>query len=148
LASIGAVAGIAAAFAGLRFLLRLIPSNIPRLTEVNLDSRVLLFALIMFVLTGLIFGLAPALYAARSRLLPGIREGSTASGSGHKTARFRDALVVSELALAVVLLVGAGLLLRTLRSLLEESPGFNPSQVVTAAVNLPFPSDPSKDPYH
>jgi predicted permease len=65
-----------------------------------------------------------------------------------KTGRFRDVLVVSELALAVVLMIGAGLLLQTLRTLLEENPGYNPSQIVTANVNLPYPGDPAKDPYH
>ncbi len=148
LSFIGAAAGIATAFAGLRLLLQFVPPNIPRLTEVNLDWRVLLFVLLMSLLTGLIFGLAPALHAARSNLLRGLREGSRGSGTGVKIGRFRDVLIVSELALAVVLMVGAGLLLRTLHSLLDENPGFNPTQVVTAAVNLPFPSDPSNDPYH
>jgi predicted permease len=109
---------------------------------------VLLFALLISLLTGLIFGLAPAVHASRSNLLPGIRESSRGSGASVKTGRFRDVLVISELALAVVLMVGAGLLLRTLRSLLEENPGFNPTQLVTANVNLPYPGDPTKDPYH
>jgi predicted permease len=76
-----------------------------------------------------------------------MREGSGGSGYSVKTSRLRDALIVSELALAVVLMIGAGLLLRTLQGLLKENPGFNPTQVVTANVNLPFPSDPAKDPY-
>jgi predicted permease len=148
LSSIGGIAGIATAFLSLRLLLQVIPRNLPRLTEVNLDWRVLLFALLMSLLTGLIFGLAPAVHATRSNLLPGIRESSRGSGASVNTGRFRDVLVISELALAVVLMVGAGLLLRTLRSLLEENPGFNPTQVVTANVNLPYPGDPAKDPYH
>jgi predicted permease len=148
LSSAGGIAGIATAFLGLRFLLQVIPGGIPRMTEVNLDWRVLLFALLMSLLTGLIFGLVPAVHATRSNLLPGIRESSRGAGASVKTGRFRDVLVISELALAVVLMVGAGLLLRTLRSLLEENPGFNPAQVVTANVNLPYPGDPAKDPYH
>jgi predicted permease len=148
LSSIGGIAGIATAFLGLRFLLQVIPRGIPRLTEVNLDWRVLLFALLMSLLTGLIFGVAPAMQATRSNLLPGIRESSRGSGASIKTGRFRDVLVISELALAVVLMVGAGLLLRTLRSLLDENPGFNPTQIVAANVNLPYPGDPAKDPYH
>jgi putative ABC transport system permease protein len=96
----------------------------------------------------LIFGLAPAVHATRSDLVSGIRESSRGSGASVRTGRFRDVLVISELALAVVLMVGAGLLLRTLRSLLEENPGFNPTQLVTANVNLPYPADPAKDPYH
>jgi putative ABC transport system permease protein len=148
LSFIGGIAGIGTAFAGLRFLLQLLPRGIPRLTEVSLDWRVLAFALLTSLFTGLIFGLAPALHAMGSNLVPGIRESSRGSGAGVKTGRFRDALVISEIALAVVLMTGAGLLLRTLRSLLEENPGFNPAQVVTANVNLPYPGDPAKDPYH
>jgi len=148
LSFIGGVAGIVTAFAGLRFLIQLLPPGIPRLTEVNLDWRVLAFALLTSLVTGLIFGLAPALHATRSNLVPGIRESSRGSGAGVETGRFRDALVISEIALAVVLMTGSGLLLRTLRSLLEENPGFNPAQIVTANVNLPYPGDPAKDPYH
>jgi len=148
LSVIGGVAGIAVAFAGLRVVAHVIPSNIPRLTEVSLDWRVLVFALLTSLATGLIFGLAPAVHTARSDLLPGIRENSRGSGASVKTGRFRDVLVISELALAVVLMAGAGLLLRTLRSLMEENPGFNPTQIVTANVNLPYPGDPAKDPYH
>jgi predicted permease len=144
----GCAAGIGTAFAASRFLLQLIPRSIPRLTEVNVDWRVLVFALLTSAVTALIFGLAPALHATRSNLLPGIRESARGAGASVKTGRFRDVLVVSELALAVVLMVGAGLLLRTLHSLLDENPGFNPTQVVTANVNLPYPGDPDKDPYH
>jgi putative ABC transport system permease protein len=148
LSFVGGIAGIAVAFAGLRFLLQVIPQNIPRLAEVNLDWRVLLFALVTSLLTGLIFGLAPAVQATRTNLLPWIHENGRGSGTSARTGRFRDVLVVSELALAVVLMVGAGLLLRTLHSLLTENPGFNPTQIVTANVNLPYPGDPAKDPYH
>jgi predicted permease len=148
LSLIGGVAGIAMAFASLRVLLRVIPGGIPRLTEVNLDWRVLLFALLISLLTGLIFGFAPAVHATRSHLLPGIRENTRGAGASVKTGHFRDVLIISELALAVVLMIGAGLLLRTLNTLLEENPGFNPTQIVTANVNLPYPGDPAKDPYH
>ncbi|HEY6333262.1 MAG TPA: ABC transporter permease, partial [Blastocatellia bacterium] len=147
LAFIGGIAGIATAYAGLRFFLQLIPQTIPRLTEVTVDWRVLLFALLVSLLTGLIFGLAPAFHATRFNVAPGIRDNSRGAGSSAKTTRFRDILVVSELAFAVVLMVGAGLLLRTLGRLLEENPGFNPTQIVTANVNLPYPGDPAKDPY-
>ena len=76
-----------------------------------------------------------------------IREGGRGSGYGAKTGRLRDVLIVSELAFAVMLMVGAGLLLRTLRDLLRENPGFNPTQVVTANMQLPNPNDPKTDPY-
>jgi predicted permease len=107
----------------------------------------LALALTISVLTGLAFGLAPALHSAKAALSSAIREGARGSGFSTKTGRLRDALIVSELAFAVVLMVGAGLLLRTLRDLLEENPGFNPTQVVAANLWLPEPNDPKADPY-
>jgi putative ABC transport system permease protein len=109
---------------------------------------VLTFALLISLLTGLLFGLAPAFHSTKAGLSMGIREGAQGSGYSVKSGRLRDALIVAELAIAVVLMIGAGLLLRTFRDLLEENPGFNPAQVVTANVNLPFPSDPVRDLYH
>jgi predicted permease len=147
LSFIGGVAGVATAFGTLGFILHFIPSNIPRLSEVNIDWVVLAFALLISFLTGLLFGLAPAIQSTKSNLSSGIREGARGSGSSAKTARLRDALIVSELALAVVLMVGAGLLLRTLRELLRENPGFNPTHVIAASVWLPIPNDPKVDPY-
>jgi putative ABC transport system permease protein len=147
LSFIGGAAGIATAAGTLDLMVRFVPSNVPRLNEVNIDWVVLSFALFVSLLTGLLFGLAPALHCMRSTLSSGMREGGRGSGHSVKTGRLRDALIVSELALAVVLMVGAGLLLRTLRSLLQENPGFNPTQVVTANVDLPSPNDPKLDPY-
>ncbi len=147
LSLIGGAAGIALAFCTLRFIPGFIPSAIPRVHQLNIDWVVLAFAMLLSLFTGLLFGLAPALRSTRSTLSAGMREGTSASGHGVRTARLRDALVVSELALAVVLMIGAGLLVRTLQGLLRENPGFNPTQVVAANVNLPFPSDPAKDPY-
>jgi predicted permease len=147
LSFIGGVAGVATAFGTLGFILHFIPSNIPRLSEVNIDWVVLAFALLISLLTGLLFGLAPAIQSTKSTLSSGIREGARGSGYSTTTGRLRDALIVSELALAVVLMVGAGLLLRTLRELLEENPGFNPTHVVAASVWLPIPNDPKVDPY-
>ena len=147
LSFIGGIGGIAAAFGTLRFILHFVPPSLPRLSEVNIDWVVLGFALLISLLTGLLFGLAPALHATRSTLSSGMREGAGGSGYSVRTGRLRDALIVSELALAVVLMIGAGLLVRTLQDLLQENPGFNPTQVVTASVNLPFPSDPKNDPY-
>ncbi|HME10466.1 MAG TPA: ABC transporter permease [Bryobacteraceae bacterium] len=147
LSLIGGLAGIATAIGTLSFILHFVPSNIPRLSEVNIDWRVLAFALLISLLTGLLFGLVPAIHSSRSDLTLQIREGSRGSGYGAKTGRLRDALIVSELAFAVVLMVGAGLLLRTLRELLQENPGFNPTHVVAANVWLPLPNDPKVDPY-
>jgi len=147
LSFIGGVAGVVTAVSALKFILRFVPSNIPRLSEVSVDWVVLAFALLISLLTGLLFGLAPAMHSARADLSLQIREGARGSGYSAKTGRVRDVLIVSELAFAVVLMVGAGLLLRTLRELLQENPGFNPSHVVTANIWLPVPNDPKADPY-
>ncbi len=147
LSLIGGAAGIATAVATLGFILRFVPSNVPRLNEVRIDWVVLAFALLISILTGLVFGLAPALHSAKGALSSTIREGSVGSGYSTKTGRLRDVLIVSELAFAVILMVGAGLLLRTLRDLLQENPGFSPTQVVTANTWLGVPNDPKTDPY-
>jgi predicted permease len=147
LSLIGGVAGIATAVGTLGFILRFVPSNIPRLSEVRIDWVVLAFAFLISLLTGLLFGLAPAIHSTKSDLSSQIREGARGSGYSAKTGRLRDVLIVSELAFAVVLMVGAGLLLRTLRELLQENPGFNPTHVVAANMSLPEPNDPKVDPY-
>ena len=147
LSLLGGVAGIGAAFATLQFILRWVPANIPRMSEVSIDWSVLVFALSISLFTGLLFGLAPALHSIRPAFSPALREAGRSLGYGVSTGRLRDVLIVSELALAVVLMVGGGLLLRTLRGLLRENPGFNPTQIVAANVNLPYPNDPKLDPY-
>src|SRR6266403_1795770 len=147
LSLIGGAAGIATAVGTLGFILRLVPSSVPRLSEVRIDWVVLAFALLISILTGLVFGLAPALHSAKGSLYSAIREGGRGSGYSTKTGRLRDVLIVSELAFAVILMVGAGLLLRTLRGLLQENPGFNPTQVVTANIQLPNPNESGADPY-
>jgi predicted permease len=147
LSLIGGAAGIATAAGTLRFIVRVVPSNLPRLNEVRIDWVVLAFALLLSVFTGLVFGLAPALHSAKVTLSSAIREGGRGSGYSAKTGRLRDVLIVSELAFAVILMVGAGLLLRTMRDLLQENPGFNPSHLVTANLELPNPNDRATDPY-
>ena len=147
LSLIGGAAGIVTAVGTLGFILRFMPSSVPRLSEVRIDWVVLVFALLISIVTGLVFGLAPALHSAKGALSSAIREGGRGSGYSTKTGRLRDILIVSELAFAVVLMVGAGLLLRTLRDLLQENPGFNPTQVVTANIQLPNPNEPEADPY-
>jgi predicted permease len=146
LSLIGGAAGIATAGGTLGFILRFVPANVPRLSEIRIDWEVLAFALLISILTGLVFGLAPALHSAKVALYGAIREGR-GSGYSTKTGRLRDVLIVAELAFAVVLMVGAGLLLRTLRDLLQEDPGFNPVQIVTANTWMGNPNDPKTDPY-
>ena len=149
LSLLGGAAGIAWAALAVRFIPRLIASSVPWMApgEVGLDWVVLAYAMLMSVLTGLLFGLAPVMQWRKSDVSTGIRVGARGAGAGVKTGRLRDALIVSELSLAVVLLIGAGLLLRTLAELLRENPGFNPTQVVAANVNLPYPLD-TEDRYH
>ena len=147
LSFIAGVAGVLAAKLTLSFILRFVPASVPRLAEVGIDRTVLLFALLISIFTGIIFGLAPAFQAMKADMTAAIREGAQGSGYSAKTFRLRSLLIVSELALAVVLMVGAGLLLRTFWGLLQENPGFNPSRVVTASVYLPVPNDPKMDVY-
>jgi putative ABC transport system permease protein len=147
LSLIAGVVGVVTAIIVLRFVLQFVPTKIPRLNEVGVDWKVLVFALLISVLTGLIFGLAPAIQSAKADLLLAIREGSQGTGYSAKTSRTRGLLIAAELALAVVLMVSAGLLLRTFWGLLQENPGFNPSRVVTASIWIPVPNDPRADKY-
>ena len=147
LALIGGAAGVLTAFLSLGFMARFVPANVPQLNAIRIDWRVMAFALGASLLTGVAFGLAPALHSAKVALSSAIREGGRGSGYSTRTGRLRDFLIVSELAFAVTLMVGAGLLLRTLRDLLLENPGFNPNHVVTANLWLPVPNDPDADPY-
>jgi len=147
LSSISGVAGVLAAKLTLSFIICFVPASVPRLAEVDVDRTVLLFALLISIFTGIIFGLAPAFQAMKADMTAAIREGAQGSGYSAKTFRLRSVLIVCELALAVVLMVGAGLLLRTFWGLLQENPGFNPSRVVTASFYLPVPNDPKMDVY-
>src|SRR6266436_5950598 len=147
LSLIAGVAGALTAKLTLSFILRFVPASVPRLAEVGVDRTVLLFALLISIFTGIMFGLAPAFQAMKADMTAAIREGAQGSGYSAKTFRLRSLLIVSELALAVLLMVGAGLLLRTFWGLLQENPGFNPSRVVTASVYLPVPNDPKMDVY-
>jgi len=147
LSFISGVAGVLAAKLTLSFIIHFVPASVPRLAEVGVDRTVLLFALLISIFTGIIFGLAPAFQAMKADMTAAIREGAQGSGYSARTFRLRSLLIVSELALAVVLMVGAGLLLRTFWGLLQENPGFNPSRVVTASFWLPNPNDPKTDVY-
>ncbi len=147
LSFISGVAGVLAAKLTLSFILRFVPASVPRLAEVGVDRTVLLFALLISIFTGITFGLAPAFQAMKADMTAATREGAQGSGYSAKTFRLRSLLIVSELALAVVLMVGAGLLLRTFWGLLQENPGFNPSRVITASFYLPVPNDPKMDVY-
>ncbi len=129
------------------WLLKLAPEGLPRLNEVNLSGGVLLFALAVSILTGVIFGLAPALQAARRHQVAELREGSRGTGSSKHQIKTSRVLVTCEIALSLVLLIGAGLLLRSFWHLLEVRPGFEPHHLVTARIWIAFPNDIAKNPY-
>jgi predicted permease len=136
LAGIGGVLGIALAFVGTDLLVALAPEGTPRIDEVAVNGRVLAFTGGVTVLSGLLFGLVPALRVARTDLHVDLRDGgrSGMSGSG---GRLRSGLVVAQVALAMVLLVGAGLLVRSFQNLRTTDLGFDPEGVVTMQVSLP-----------
>ncbi len=132
----GGVVGVVFAFWGLRLLVASLPDGVPRADEIGLDGPVLLATLAIAVLTGIAFGLAPAFSLASTRLSEPMREGGRGSaGKGHR--RLRDGLVMAEVALALVLLVGAGLLLRSFVQVLQADAGFRSEGVLTASVPLP-----------
>ena len=133
----GGAAAIVLAFWGTSLLVSFKPENLPRLTEIGVDGRVLAFTLGISVLTGLIFGLVPAWTASRGQVGDALKEGGRSSTAGSARQRLRSAFVVVELAVALVLLVGAGLLVKTFWKLRSVEPGFNPENLVTMRVELP-----------
>jgi predicted permease len=136
LAVAGGGLGLLVAWGGTRALLSLAPDTLPRLDQVKLDLPVLLFTLVVSLGTGMLFGLLPAARAARGSAVAAIREGARSS-AGRSGSRLRKALVLAEVALAVVMLSGAGLLLRSLQSLSAIDIGFDETRILTARINLP-----------
>jgi predicted permease len=132
---------------GTDLLLWLVPATIPRLHEVSFNTSVLLFTFGVSLLTGILFGLVPAVQASRPDVLAGLKEGSAGAGFGARSHRLRSALVVTELALSLVLMIGAGLLIRSFWRVLDVNPGFNPQNVLVARIWLPVPNNPDMDPY-
>jgi putative ABC transport system permease protein len=132
----GGVLGLLLAWWGAEMLVRLIPEDVPRLAEINIDRRVFGFTLLISMVTGLVFGLVPALQASKIELTEAMKEGARAAG-GAGRARLRGALVVAEIAIALVVLVGAGLLLQSFRKLQQVDLGYDTNRVLTASVELP-----------
>ena len=144
---LGGIAGFATLFFAKTFLLRLVPHSLPHLNEISINWSVLVFALAVSLASGTVFGLAPAWLTNRFDLIGTLRqEGRGASGSRER-ARARQILVISELALSLVLMVAAGLLLRSFWDLFQVQPGFNPDRVMAIQTWLPGPNDPTTDPY-
>jgi predicted permease len=146
LSLVSGIVGVLTAMAALHFV-QFLPARIPRLAEVQMDWTVLAFALLVSLLAGLGFGLVPALQSSKAEIAVAIREGARGSGTSGKTNRLRGLLIASESALAVVLMVGAGLLLRTFWGLLQEDPGFNRSNIVIADTRIPVPNNPQLNRY-
>jgi putative ABC transport system permease protein len=143
LAAGGGMLGAILAFWAVKAFVASQPSTVPRVDLLTVDGRVLLFTAAVTILTGILFGLTPALRATSTDVLTALREGSRGSAAP-TSRRIRSALIVAEVALAMVLLVGAGLMLRSFGRLLSIDPGFNPDRVVTARINLPESKYPDR----
>jgi predicted permease len=138
LALAGGLVGLGLSYAGLRVLVANAPAGLPRLTEIGIDPLVLLFTLGISLVAGLLFGLLPVLKFATPHLASALKEGGRLSSAGRERHRARNGLVVAEIALAVVLLVASGLMIRTFQAMRQVFPGFvRPEEVLTVRVSIP-----------
>jgi predicted permease len=144
---LGGIAGFAILFFTRKFLLQLVPESFPHLNEISIHWGVLVFALAISLVAGVVFGLAPAWLMSRFDLIGTIRQDGRGSSGSRERSRARQVLVISELALSLVLMVAAGLLLRSFWDLFTVQPGFNPDRVMAIQTWLPGPNDPSADVY-
>lgn len=144
LAIVGGTLGILIAVYGTSALGRLATLYLPRARDIGIDGAVLFFTALLSIVTGIAFGLLPALQASRSDLQSALREGSRSQSVGTARARLRSGLVVAEIAIALVLVAGAGLLLRSFQRLVSIEPGFEPAHLLTMRVWLPVPNDAPK----
>jgi predicted permease len=142
LALLGGILGLLLAVWAIDMLVSVNPGNIPRVEEIGVDGRVLAFSLAVSLLTGLLFGLAPALKASRPDLNSSLKEGATAALAGIRRQPLRSGLIVTEVALTLVLLVGAGLMLKSFRQLRSVDPGFRKENVLAMRVPPPDVEDP------
>jgi putative ABC transport system permease protein len=145
---LGGITGFVVLFCARKFLLQLVPESLPHLNEISISWGVLAFAIAVSVVAGTIFGLAPAWLMSRLDLNTTLRQEGRGSKGSRKRSRLRHALVIGELALSLVLMIAAGLLLRSFWDLFKVQPGFNPSRVMAIETWLPFPIDPNTDIYH
>lgn len=134
---LGGALGLLLAMWGVDALVALNPSGIPRIDKTSIDSNVLVFTLAVSLLTAMIFGLAPALEAAKVDLNESLKEGGRGSTGGARRRRIRSLLVISEVALSLVLLIGAGLLVKSFARLQSVDPGFRVDNVLTMSLSLP-----------
>jgi predicted permease len=127
----GGTLGLAVASLGLGSLLSLAPSSLPRLSDIRLDGWIFAFTFLISILTGAVFGIAPAMYATKTNLSETLKEGEGRASAGAGRARLRQGLVIGELALSLVLLTGAGLMIATFAKLMSTNPGFDSHHVLT-----------------
>jgi len=147
LAAVGGTIGLLIALWGVDGLVRLSPASLPRLNDVGVDGVVLAFTAGLSILTGILFGLAPAIQGSRVDLQQVMRDATRSASAGGRATRIRSVLVVGEFALALVLLVGAALLVQSFWRLQRVELGFDPSSVITARIWLPQPNLPETGPY-
>ncbi len=136
LAALSTALGLVVAVAGVKALVLAAPIAIPRLDQVTVDKGVLAFAALLTVVTAFAFGVIPALFMSKTELTHALKEGGRGHSAGHGGRRLRGMLVVTEIALSVTLLVGAGLLMRSFGRLVDQDPGLRPEQVLTANIQL------------
>jgi len=136
LSVIGGAVGLLLAYEALRGLIAWLPADLPRISEIHVDARVLAFGLALSVFSGVIFGLAPAWHGTESRLAEAL-EGARGAGEERSSHRARNTFVVAETALAIVLLIGSGLLIRSFARLQQVNVGFNPARLLIAQIGLP-----------
>jgi predicted permease len=144
---LGGIAGFVILFVARKFLLQLVPESLPHLNDISINWGVLAFALAVSAVAGTVFGLAPAWLMSRFDLIGGLRQEGRGNSGSRERSRARQILVISELALSLVLMVAAGLLLRSFWDLFQVQPGFNPDRVMAIQTWLPGPNDPTRDPY-
>jgi putative ABC transport system permease protein len=140
MAGVSAILGVALAAAGVRALVALTPIDVPRLDTVSIDGRVQLFAIAATCGTAIVFGLLPALFASRTNVQQSLSESGRSLTGGRAAGRAHRALVVAEVALAVMLLVGAALLIRSVSLLMSEDPGVRPSGALSASLQVSGPA--------
>ena len=145
---LGGITGFAILFCTRKFLLQFVPESLPRLNDVSISWGVLAFAMVVSVAAGVIFGLAPAWLTSRPDLSEMLRQEGRGSDGSRQRSRLRHVLVIGELALSLVLMVAAGLLLRSFWDLFKVQLGFNPTRVMAIETSLPNPNDPKTDIYH